>query len=246
MTPEPLKTDSLHDWLLTPAGQYALAWEQMQCDRAVADVFGFHALQLGMPSLNALQNNRIPYRWLGCDRLPTVNTLGSGVLLTASHALPLADGSLDLVVLPHTLELSSDPHATLREVERVLVPEGRLVILGFNPTSLWGIKPRWHQGAQDLGQPIGQWRLRDWLKLLSFEVASNQLGCYRPAFRSERWLQRMAWMDTAGARWWPILGAAYCMVAIKRVRGMRLMGPAWKRSAARQARAVTTASKGME
>lgn len=246
MTQEPLKTDSLHDWLRTPAGQYALTWEQSQCDQAVADVFGFHALQLGLPELNALQNNRIPYRWLGCEIVPQINPPGCGLLLTESHALPFADGSLDLVVLPHTLELSPDPHATLREVERVLVPEGRVVVLGFNPTSLWGMRQRWRKGASEAGQPMGHWRLRDWLQLLSFEVASNSLGCYRPALRSQRWLQRMAWMDMAGPRWWPIFGAVYCMVAIKRVRGMRLMEPAWTRPSARQARAVTTASKGME
>jgi SAM-dependent methyltransferase len=246
MTQEPLKTDSLHDWLRTPAGQYALTWEQAQCDQAVADVFGFHALQLGLPELNALQNNRIPYRWLGCDTVPEAYTQGGGLLLTESHALPFADGSLDLVVLPHTLELSPDPHATLREVERVLVPEGRVVVLGFNPTSLWGVRQRWRKGVSHVGQPIGHWRLRDWLQLLSFEVASNSLGCYRPALRSQRWLQRMAWMDKAGPRWWPIFGAVYCMVAIKRVRGMRLLEPAWTRPSARQARAITTASKGME
>lgn len=236
----------MHDWLRTPVGQYALAWEQAQCDQAVADVFGFHALQLGLPELDALQANRMPHRWLGCEQAPEGLTLARGMLLTHSHALPFADASLDLVVLPHTLELSPDPHATLREVERVLVPEGRVVVLGFNPTSLWGMRQSWRKGAADVGQPLGHWRLRDWLQLLSFEVASNNLGCYCPALRSERWLQRMAWMDKAGPRWWPIFGAVYCMVAIKRVRGMRLMEPAWTRPSARQARAVTTASKGME
>jgi SAM-dependent methyltransferase len=246
MTHQPLKTDSLHDWLRTPAGQYALTWEQVQCDQAVADVFGFHALQLGLPELDALQANRMPYRWLGCEHQPEQLMSERGMLLTQSHALPFADASLDLVVLPHTLELSPDPHATLREVERVLVPEGRVVVLGFNPTSLWGLHSRWHQAVTAPGELIGHWRLRDWLQLLSFEVASNNLGCYRPVLRSQRWLQRMAWMDKAGARWWPIFGAVYCMVAIKRVRGMRLMEPTWTRPSARQARAVTTASKGME
>jgi len=236
----------LHDWLLTPAGQYALGWEQSQCDQAVADVFGFHALQLGLPALQGLQANRMPHRWLGCEVQPTGQTADLGVLLTQSHALPFSDASLDLVVLPHTLELSPDPHATLREVERVLVPEGRVVVLGFNPTSLWGVRQRWRKESAMRHELIGHWRLRDWLQLLSFEVASNKLGCYRPALQSERWLQRMAWMDKAGARWWPILGAVYCMVAIKRVRGMRLLEPAWSRRAARSARAVTTASKEME
>jgi ubiquinone/menaquinone biosynthesis C-methylase UbiE len=71
-------------------------------------------------------------------------------------ALPFDSASLDLVVLPHTLELASDPHQTLREVERVLVPEGRVVIVGFNPASLWGL--RQGLGRVRLGLGIGRQR----------------------------------------------------------------------------------------
>ena len=124
MTSPRIKTDSLHDWLATPAGQYLLRWEQAQFDRAVSDVFGFHALQLGLPECDALAANRMPHRWLGCDRLPVQGPLGRELLLTQYEALPFSDASLDLLVLPHTLELSFDPHATLREVERVLDPKG--------------------------------------------------------------------------------------------------------------------------
>jgi hypothetical protein len=153
-------------------------------------------------------------------------------------------------VLPHTLELSRDPHHTLREVERVLVPEGRLVIAGFNPASLWGL--RQHLGharrgvglgrSQSLylpsaGEFIGYWRLRDWLRLLSFEVESARFGCWRPPLKSETWLNRFEWMDTVGDRWWPVLGAVYFVEAVKRVRGMRLLGLARKER--RKSRAAT-------
>jgi hypothetical protein len=93
-----------------------------------------------------------------------------------------------------------------------------------------------------MGDFIGQRRLRDWLQLLSFEVESTSFGCYRPAVKTERWLQRWDWMDEAGVRWWPILGSVYGMVAVKRVQGMRLMSPAWKKSAPRAAAVVTSAS----
>lgn len=159
-------------------------------------------------------------------------------LLTHSAALPFPANSLDLIVLPHTLELSPDPHATLREVERVLLPEGRVVISGLNPASLWGLRQRRAKLSRRLGfgelylpqegEFIGHWRLRDWLRLLSFEVESAQFGCYRPALGSARWLGHFAWMDSAGSRWWPIFGAVYFLVATKRVRGMRLLEPAWK------------------
>ena len=236
----------MHDWLQTPSGQYLLRWEQARVDQAVADVFGFHALQLGLPELDTLHANRMPYRWLGCDRCPENALLHRDTFLTNYEALPFADASLDLLVLPHTLELSFDPHATLREVARVLVPEGRVVIMGFNPNSLWGVQKNAGNGPPEVGDYMGLWRLRDWLRLLSFEVQDAQFGCYRPAMKSERWLQRMAWMDALGSRSWPIFGGIYMVSAIKRVRGMRLMGPAWKLAPTRAGKAVTTASKGME
>lgn len=251
----------LHDWYQTPAGRYMRDWELRQMDSAVANIFGYHALQLGAPELDGLRSNRMPHQWLACDHAPLgpVDAEQSTMhdrplaLVTDYAALPFAASSLDLVVLPHTLELSADPHATLREVERVLVPEGKVVICGLNPTSLWGMQQsRRHLyqrfGFGDLFLPeqgdfIGFWRLRDWLRLLSFEVEVGEFGCYRPGFKTDTWLQRFEWMDRAGPRWWPIFGATYFVVAVKRVRGMRLMEPAWKARPARAGKRVSVANR---
>ena len=224
--------DALAAWLATPPGEYLLAWEQERLDRAVADLFGFHALQLGMPELDALRSNRMPHRWLASESGAQPRAVA---LYCDTDALPFSERSLDLVVLPHTLELARDPHLTLAEVERVLVPEGRVVILGFNPASLWGLRQRCGRLRQRLGSSgalflprpgdfIGYWRLRDWLRLLSFEVEGGRFGGYRPPLRSDNWLAQFAWMDRIGDRWWPVLGAVYMLVAVKRVRGMRLVG----------------------
>ncbi len=247
------KSTDLTDWLKTPPGEYLLAWENEQFKDAVSDIFGYHALQLGLPELDTLQANRMPHQWLALQspRLPADNcvdtvhasdTMASSsrpraALMTNSCALPFAENSLDLVVLPHTLEQSHDPHASLREVERVLVPEGRVVISGLNPASLWGMRQsRGHfyrrlgydnMFLPESGEFIGYWRLRDWLRLLSFEVESARFGCYRPALTSQKWLSRFDWMDPSGKRWWPIFGAVYFVVAVKRVRGMRLLEAPW-------------------
>jgi SAM-dependent methyltransferase len=227
-----------------------LDWEQAQFDQAVADVFGYHALQLGAPEVQGLRANRMPHRWLAVSDSPLPMDCA---LVTDFSALPFPASSLDLVVLPHALELSPDPHATLREVERVLVPEGRVVVCGFNPASLWGLR----QGRgrlyrrlgfgelflPDTGELIGYRRLRDWLRLLSFEVESARFGAYRPAVRSETWLERSRWFDWAGGRWWPIFGAVYFLVAVKRVRGMRLLAADWRRTGARAAKPVPVASR---
>lgn len=223
----------MHRWFQTPPGRYLLAWEREQLSAAVADLFGFHALQLGLPEIDGLADNRMPHRWLA-NHIPTSGT----AFVTDFSALPLPASSLDLVVLPHSLELTADPHTTLREVERVLVPEGRVVICGFNPASLWGLRQRrahlyhrlgfGHMFLPEAGEFIGYWRLRDWLQLLGFEVEIMRMGCYRPALSSQRWLNRFEWMDRVGARVWPILGAVYFVVAVKRVRGMTLLSPGWK------------------
>jgi len=248
---------SLTDWFETPPGRYLLGWEQDQFDLAVADMFGFNALQLGLPQLQTLRANRMPHRWLALHEEPGAPD-PFAALVTDAAALPFPAASLDLVVLPHTLEFSADPHHVLREVERVLVPEGRAVISGFNPNSLWG----WRQGRghlmaglgihafgasrlylPDSGAFIGTGRLRDWLRLLGLEIETEQFGCYRPAVRSDRWLQRTAWMDPVGARWWPIFGAVHFVVAVKRVRGMRLLGPAWKPRRAAATAPVSVANR---
>jgi SAM-dependent methyltransferase len=234
----------LTQWLQTPAGRYVLGWEQGHLDNAVADLFGFHALQLGVPELDALRANRMPHRWVATDSPSTHDRISDAGLPRCAvalncdfDALPFDSQSLDLVVLPHGLELARDPHLALREVERVLVPEGRVVVVGFNPTSLWGLRQRLghlrrrmaRAGDANLflpsaGEFMGYRRLRDWLRLLSFEVEAGRFGCYRPPVVSEKWLSRLEWMEEAGERWWPVFGAVYFVVAVKRVRGMRLVG----------------------
>lgn len=241
-------------WLQTPVGRYLLDWESQQMDGAVADVFGYHAVQLGLPELQGLRANRMPHRWFLALQ-PPASDAGACAAACAcdSVALPFPAASLDLVLMPHTLEHSPDPHQTLREVERVLVPEGRVVITGFNLTSLWGFRQKRARLLRrlglgslylpDSGEFIGYWRLRDWLRLLGFEVELAAFGCYRPAVTHGGWLRRFSWMDKVGPRWWPILGAAYCVVAVKRVRGVRLIGPAWKTVAATVSKPVSVANQ---
>ena len=225
----------MQEWFETPPGRYLLAWEQAAFDGAVGDIFGYHALQLGLPELDTLAANRMPHRWLA---LADAAKPRRAALVTEFAALPFTANSLDLVVLPHSLELNTDPHATLREVERVLVPEGKVVICCLNPASLWGLRQRRAHLVRrlglgklflpDAGDFIAYRRLRDWLRLLSFEVEAGSFGCYRPAISSEKWLARYDWMDGMGERWWPIFGAVYFLVAVKRVRGIKLIGAPWK------------------
>jgi SAM-dependent methyltransferase len=207
-----------------------LNWELAQFDSAVDDVFGFRAVQIGLPEVDFLRQNRISYRFS--------LALEPGAAVAADPLqLPLASQSVDLVVLPHVLEGHPNPHDVLREVERVLMPEGQVVISGFNTASLWRVRqlfaPR-HNGAPWDAKFIGLLRLREWLRVLGFELNGGKFGCYAPPFRNEVWLKRFAFMDKAGARWWPVTGGVYVVRAVKRVHGMRIVTPAWRRERARR------------
>jgi SAM-dependent methyltransferase len=239
-------------WTDSPPGRYVLEWEQAQLDRVVSDVFGYHALQLGLPQLDALRENRMPCRGLVLDAasgasapyaFPRASRGGNSASTSDRHApqgrsavwcdlleLPFEAQSVDLIVMPHTLEFTADPHLLLREAERVLMPEGQLIILGFNSLSLWGARQSvgkmtgrpFVPAARDL---IAFTRLKDWIKLLGFDLERGRFGCYRPPLVSDQWLARYGFMEAAGDRWWPIFGATYMIKAIKRVPGMRLIGP---------------------
>ena len=220
----------LAEWLSSPQGQYVLRWEQAKFDQVCADIFGFHAVQLGDPGFDFLQANRVPHKFR-CGQ-------GHGVAVTAQLTeLPFASQSIDLVLLPHVLEFANNPHQILREVDRVLVPEGHVLISGFNPFSLWGLRRTFGSANQFpwAGQYLSVRRLKDWLQLLGLETQAGAFGCYVPPVLSEKWLRRWDFMARAGDRWWPYAGAVYLIQAVKRVPGMRLIKPAWRKRSTRRA-----------
>ena len=236
-----------HQWLRQPSGNYIRAWEQNLLDTLTVDIFGFNAVQIGMPQMDCLAASRMPKKWLSNDTI-IANSPRKIALLHDFAELPFDSQSIDLVVLPHVLEFAREPHQVLREVERVLIPEGRLIICGFNATSLWGAR-------QAIGRMAGRYylprsgdfislsRLKDWLKLLNMEVDRGHFGGYAPPIDSEKWLQRFHFIEGVGERWWPYMGAVYVVQAIKRVKGMHLIGPVWKQKKLRVPNAVPVTNR---
>lgn len=210
-------------WLDTDPGRYVLDWEQAQFDTAVDDIFGFAALQVGLAGMDFLRESRIPFRG-------SVAREDSASVIADPWALPVASHSIDLVALPHVLEFSEHPHRILREAERVLMPDGSIVISGFNPLSLWGARRAFGRSEHFPwnGRFIALLRLRDWLSLLGFELTGGRFGCFAPPFSQAKWLDRFSFMEKAGDRWWPICGGVYVVRAIKRTAGMRLLTPQWR------------------
>jgi len=214
---------TLADWLETPLGRYLLAREQAWFDRTVADIFGFQAVQIGLPGCEFLAQSRVTSHW-------NVGAEAPADILADPHWLPFPENSLDLIVLPHALEFTSDPHQLLREVYRAIRAEGQIVISGFNPFSLFGAKRYFGRGQSPPwnGSFIALYRLKDWLALLGFEVSGGGLDCYVPPFENEKWRARFGFFEAAGDRWWPIGGGVYYLRATKKVLGMRIITPAWE------------------
>lgn len=241
---EPSSTEivDLQAWLAGPAGAAVAAWERAQFNEQVADVFGYHAVQLGLPSIEALAQNRMPSRWLALQTAQASGAQCSGAQLACDFtALPFDDASVDLLVLPHTLEWCGEATACLREVERVLRPEGHLIVTGFNPASAWALRQHLSRARRlvksearlfmpEGGEFIALRRLRDWLRLLSFEVETARFGLHGLPLAQdavgpdeEAESAEPGPLDRVGQRLWPGLGAVYLVHAVKRVPGMRMM-----------------------
>ena len=210
-------------WFESDLGRYMLERELAWFDTVSADLFGFKALQLGACEVEYLRANRMPQRFCA--------GLGEGEVDCHPEQLPLAEQSLDLVALPHLLEFSPHPHQLLREVARVLRPEGRILIAGFNPMSLWGMRRVMSRDGDEWpwrGRFIHLYRIKDWLALLGFEILAGRMVCYAPPIDREAWIRRFAFLEAAGDRWWALGGGVYLLHAVKRVTGLRLIAPKWE------------------
>ncbi len=228
------------DWFQTPAGRYVARWATTTTDGLLVDVFGVQAAQIGCESLDLMAGNRIQHRFRCLTGIhgninATVKVGGTPITLeTDAAALPFECDSMDLIVLPFMLEAHPDPHQVLREVQRVLRPEGQLLILGFNPVSFWGVRNYLSRLARpdqfDFPWPanyLSVLRLKDWLKLLDFEVSRGHFGCYVPPCHRESTFSHLQWLELAGNRWWGFAGGVYAIMAIKQIPGMTLLTPNW-------------------
>lgn len=214
--------NTLNDWFSTPPGKYLLECEHALFDQSVADIFGYNAIQLGLPEHDFLRTSRMPFRAVAGNEAEVQVRLDM-------EELPFGCCSLDLVILPHLLEFHAHPHQILREVVRVLRPEGSAIISGFNPRSLWGARRALDSQMNYpwCGNFIALPRLKDWLALLGMNVATGRFACYAPPLSNPNWLQRFHFMEPAGDRWWAVWGGVYFLQAIKHVSGMHLVKPKW-------------------
>jgi SAM-dependent methyltransferase len=221
------------EWLATPLGRYVGERERAMFDRALPDLFGYYALQMGAAALPLLQASRIGHCF-------AVGWNTAADFFAEPDQLPFAENQFDVIVMPHVLEFQSLPHEALREVFRVLRPEGRLLLTGFNPYSMFGAKRFFGRDRSGIwgAEFIALSRVKDWLTLLGFDLVDGQLDSYCVPTASEKNLQRLEWLARAGDRWWPFAGGVYYLHAVKRIAGVRLIKPAWARTPRRAAAAA--------
>lgn len=228
MTPSDASTS---DWLATPMGRRCLALEQRLMRRKLDQVFGEQMLQIG---LWGEPDTFLRYARTQRSALLEWRPATAGAdLVSDTGQLAVATDSIDAVLLPHTLELAPSPHALLREVNRVLRADGHVVILSFDPASLWGL--RWMLSRHRFppsARLIRERRTRDWLQLLSFDVAPALGYCHALPFQRLRGAGKPM-PERFARRWLPFLAGAYLLFAKKQVRPLMPLRPSWRRKRVR-------------
>lgn len=222
----------LREWFSHLPGRLVLEAETRLLGELLPDLYGYYLLQVG---------RLFPAELLGHTRVlsPLVIDLERDSLTgpypcidAAADALPVASDSIDAVLLPHVLEFEDDPHGALREAQRVLVPEGHLLIFGFNPWSMMGASRLLLRRRGVLpwsGQFLALNRVRDWLALLGFDVLDVHTYFFRPPFASERLMKRLHALEFIGARACPYFAGSYLLVARKKVIPLTPIRPRWAR-----------------
>jgi SAM-dependent methyltransferase len=213
----PDRDAALSSWWESPLGRALLAAEAELSSAALEDVFGWELLQIGAwgNARELLAGSRTRRQSL----IAAAAFSGGADIIARPAALPVISDCADAALLPHTLEFVPDPYAVLREVDRVLVGEGQLLVLGFRPWSLWGMRAHWSRSGFPPGmrRVLSERRLREWLGLLGFEVIAAQRYLYlSPWSRGLASGEGTGRMLRAGLTY-PLPAGAYLLKARKRV-----------------------------
>ncbi|HET9843710.1 MAG TPA: methyltransferase domain-containing protein [Gammaproteobacteria bacterium] len=205
-------------WFTTKAGKIFLNDEKDNLNTLLPSLYGYHLIQCAPPFLGSfVSSSLISHRVL-------INIHGSSnwpcsLIRSEMECLPLLNDSVDVVLLTHTLELVSRPHQMLREAHRALIAQGHVVITGLNPFSFWGILILIKRifSRSPPYKMISPNRVKDWLKLLDFEIKEYKMFYYRPPFSNVKFMNRLQFFEKMGQRFWPFFGGGYVIVAVKKV-----------------------------
>ena len=217
----------LTHWYEQPLGRRVLAVETAWLESQLPHAFGYYLVQMGQLSQT---------HWLELSPITRRFGLASHVdracplplVLSDELQLPFACDSVDVMVLVHVLEYCRDPLRLLAEIYRCLMPEGCLLILGFNALSLWQLWPLSRTGFPKKPMLISPYRLRRYLSTLNYEVLSVDSLMQRPPIINEACFERLAFLEKLGSRYWPEKAGCYGLHAVKKVEAMIPYRPSWQ------------------
>lgn len=218
------------EWLGSPVGQALLAQESRLVEEALSGLFGQECLQLGLwgEPRTFLQFARTQ-RTASIASPPNATADAMPSALGRFHRLPIANDSIDIVILPHTLDYSARQHEILREVHRVLRSDGHLIVLGFMRGGLWGLR-RLVPGAgmpPGTGSLVGDSQLSDWLRLLDLKIHQRTRFFFKWPISGLQATVSQTW-EERGRRWWPELSACYMLTAQKRLYTLTPIRKPWR------------------
>jgi len=218
---------AFNDWYRTGLGQLLAEAESNQMNELLPDLFGYHLLQIGVHGSKALcQASRVSHQM----HLETAPELKAGVYAHTSR-LPFASESIDVCVVSHSLEFDEDPHAILREIDRVLIPEGHVVLLGFNSRSCWGVNRffrGWRKQLPWSGKFYSRARVKDWLSVLGYDCVHTDGVFFRPPIQHEKLMKKLEFMEKYTPAWLSIFAGVYIITARKRTSTLTPIGPRWR------------------
>ncbi|RDI46060.1 class I SAM-dependent methyltransferase [Aquicella lusitana] len=203
--------------------------EQALLSRMLAQHFGRHALLIGVPHQHALlSSTKIP-----CQTLisPLISREKNDSYVEGDlHELPILTGSIDLVMLPHTLEFVDNPRQLLSETCRIIKPEGLIVICGFNPYSAWGLRKRFtkHPTGPWSGNFIQASKVKGWLKLAEFAMEKQVAALFRPPTMHQTLYNKLHFLEQIGSICFPVLGGIYILLARAKVIPLTPIRLKWK------------------
>lgn len=218
----------IEDWYGSRLGREVAAQEAVCLERMLEGVFGHYLLQVGGDDVfgEVVRGSHVRH---AISLPPALHQGGLGMRIAAvPEMMPIVSDSLDAVVLPHTLDFAADPRQVLREAERVLIPDGRLIILGFNAISPWALLRLARPGRVPwCGRFLTRYRVGAWLSLLGFDREMQQMLMFQAPWGGSRGCSGGV-LDRTGRRYWPALGGVYALRAVKRVSTLTPLRPSWK------------------
>lgn len=215
-------------WLSQFLGQQVLAAEKQYLPNVISNCYGKHALLIGVPQQNNLLQASVILDQVLLSPLPTKNIRH---IEGEFYELPIASASIDLVLVPHTLEFIDNPRQLLAEACRIVKPEGHIIIFGFNPYSFWGMKKKYnkHHKTPWGNEFIPASKVKKWLGLSDFELIKQDAFLFRPPLQHhDKLFHKLKFIEWIGNKLWTPFGGIYMLMAQAKVTPLTPIKLHWK------------------